>query len=91
MSISFDVPAQFLTRVSDGSLVRFGGLLKDSSSGQIVAHLQETGLVPHLLGAFPNLALPRSSTCIQAGLRSIGREFTRACWPVRIAQASTPS
>ena len=57
MSIPFDVPAQFLAGVTDGSLVRFGALLKDSSSGQIVAHLQETGVVPKLMSGFSYLPL----------------------------------
>lgn len=57
MSIPFDIPAQFLTGVTDGSLVRFGALLKDSSSGQIVAHLQETGVVPKLMSGFSYLPL----------------------------------
>ena len=57
MSIPFDVPTQFLAGISDGSLVRFGAILKDSSSGQIVAHLQETGVVPKLVSGFSYLPL----------------------------------
>lgn len=48
--IPFEVPAMFAAQLSNGSLVRAGALLKDASSGQIVAHLQETGLAQNILG-----------------------------------------
>lgn len=57
MSIPFDVPRQFAAGLSDGSLVRFGALLKDSGSGQIVAHLQETGVVSKLVSGLSSLPL----------------------------------
>ena len=57
MTIPFDVPAAFQAGLYDGSLVRFGALLKDSTSGHIVAHLQETSLVPKLIGGLSNLSL----------------------------------
>lgn len=57
MSIPFDIPAQYLVGLSDGSLARFGALLKDSGSGQIVAHLQETGVATNLLSGCTNLPL----------------------------------
>ena len=43
MNIPFEIPAEFLSGVSSGNLVRYGGILKDVGSGQIVGHLQETG------------------------------------------------
>jgi len=57
MSIPFDVPRQFAAGLADGSLVRFGALLKDSGTGQVVAHLQETGVVPRLLSGVSRLPL----------------------------------
>lgn len=42
-SVPFEVPAQFISRVATGDLVRYGALLKDANTGRIVAHLQETG------------------------------------------------
>lgn len=48
-SIPFVVPAMYKAALSSGELVRFGALLKDSGSGQIVAHLQETGLMSKLV------------------------------------------
>lgn len=47
--ILFEVPAKFATGMADGSIVRIGTLLKDSVSGQILSHVQETGLVQKLL------------------------------------------
>ncbi|WP_394155012.1 hypothetical protein [Loktanella salsilacus] len=43
MNIPFEIPAEFLSGLSSGNLVRYGGILKDVGSGQIVGHLQETG------------------------------------------------
>lgn len=43
MSILFDIPASLLSGIQSGELVRYGALLKDVSTGQIVGHLQETG------------------------------------------------
>lgn len=47
--ILFEVPTKFATGMADGSIVRIGTLLKDSVSGQILSHVQETGLVQKLL------------------------------------------
>lgn len=43
--VLFEVPRAYAAGVDSGSLVRFGALLKDSGTGRIVAHMQETGLV----------------------------------------------
>jgi len=49
--IPFEIPAKFAAGIVNGNLVRAGALLKDTGSGQIVAHLQETGLAQKLLGS----------------------------------------
>ncbi len=48
-SIPFIVPAQFEAALSLGELVRYGGILKEVSSGRIVAHLQETGMLQSVM------------------------------------------
>jgi uncharacterized membrane-anchored protein YhcB (DUF1043 family) len=53
-NIPFKVPAHFETELLSGSVVRVGALLKDSGTGKIVAHLQETGLAQKLLGSIPS-------------------------------------
>lgn len=47
--ILFEVPTKFASGIADGSIVRIGTLLKDSMSGQILSHVQETGLAQKLL------------------------------------------
>lgn len=46
--IPFVVPAAAKFKVA-GELVRYGALLKDSATGRIVAHVQETGLLQKVL------------------------------------------
>lgn len=41
---SFGVTAEQLAKIGSGELLRYGTLLKDSQTGQIVAHIQETNL-----------------------------------------------
>lgn len=48
--IPFVVPGLYKAALASGELVRFGALLKDSGTGQIVAHLQESGLASTILG-----------------------------------------
>lgn len=48
-SIPFEVPATFAAQLGTGTVVRAGGLLKDASTGKIVAHLQETGLAQTMI------------------------------------------
>ena len=50
-SIPFSIPAKFAAGMADGSLVRFGAIIKDASSGGIVAHLQESGVSQQLLSS----------------------------------------
>lgn len=47
--ILFEIPAAYEAAVSAGSLLQVGGLLKDAATGQIVAHLQESGIAHSLL------------------------------------------
>lgn len=49
--IPFEIPAKYAGDLLSGNLVRAGALLKDSSSGQIVAHLQETGVAQKLISS----------------------------------------
>ena len=49
MSIPFDIPTQFRAAVAAGDLIPNGALLKDSVTGRIVAHLQETGALQKAL------------------------------------------
>lgn len=48
-SIPFSIPTEFAAGLADGSLIRIGTLLKESATGQIVAHVQETGVAQNLL------------------------------------------
>ena len=48
-SIPFGIPEKYASGLIDGSIVRIGTLLKDSTSGHILAHVQETGLAHNLL------------------------------------------
>lgn len=49
--IPFDVPARFLSGLADGSLSRFGTIIKDNASGKIVAHVQESGVGQNLISS----------------------------------------
>lgn len=48
-SIPFTVPSGLAGGLADGSIIRIGTLLKDSATGRILAHVQETGLAQKLL------------------------------------------
>ena len=59
--IPFTIPAKFATSFATGQLVLYGALLKDTSTGKIVGHLQETSVLEHIMqGAFSaaNASLP---------------------------------
>jgi len=60
--IAFEIPKRFLEQVVSGDLLRYGGLLKDSTSGLIVGHLKETGNIGmNLASMVPSgLLLPAS-------------------------------
>lgn len=50
-TIPFQVPTEFLARVASGELIRYGTILKDAGTGQIVKHLQETGAAQSVLSS----------------------------------------
>ncbi len=60
MSIPFDTPASFLLPHSLGQVQRYGAILKDVSTGRIVAHLQETGALHSITSVAPNFLNPVS-------------------------------
>lgn len=45
----FSIPDRFAAGLLDGSIERYGTLLKETASGRILAHVQETGLAQQLL------------------------------------------
>jgi hypothetical protein len=49
--ILFEIPVAYEAAVRGGSLMQVGGLLKDAMSGQIVAHLQESGIAQQLISS----------------------------------------
>jgi hypothetical protein len=49
-AIPFSIPAKFAAGLAEGSLMRFGTIIKNVDSGHIVAHVQETGLLQNLVG-----------------------------------------
>lgn len=55
-TIPFEVPAKFAAQLATGELVRYGGLLKSVGTGQIVAHLQETGVAQSVLSSLVSSA-----------------------------------
>ncbi len=48
-TIPFEIPTELLGRVASGELIRYGTILKDAGTGQIVKHLQETGVAQSIL------------------------------------------
>lgn len=50
-TIPFEVPAKFAAQLATGELVRYGGILKSAGTGQIIAHLQETGMAQSMLSS----------------------------------------
>jgi len=51
--ISMQTPEQFRSRIYNGELVRYGAILKDAASGQIVGHLKEAGQFGKTLSQLP--------------------------------------
>ncbi len=47
----FEVPAQFAARFATGEIMRYGTILKDIGTGQIVGHLQETGIAQSVVSS----------------------------------------
>jgi hypothetical protein len=48
-TIPFEIPAQLLGKLATGEAIRYGTLLKDSVTGQILGHVQETGIAQSVL------------------------------------------
>jgi len=48
-TIPFEIPTELLGRIASGELIRYGTILKDAGTGQIVKHLQETGVAQSVL------------------------------------------
>lgn len=72
-SYAFEVPAKYVAELASGEIVRFGALLKDSVSGQIVAHLQETGIFQQVLSQAS--VLPFSPVSALTAVSSVGANF----------------
>jgi hypothetical protein len=47
--ISFVIPSKFISPVKSGKLVRYGCIIKDAHTGQIVGHLKEVGNLSNTL------------------------------------------
>lgn len=60
----------YAAELASGELVRFGALLKDSVSGKVVAHLQETGMLQQVLGKVS--VLPFSPVSALTAMSSVG-------------------
>lgn len=54
--IPFEIPLQYLGQIDAGELMRYGGILKDTQTGKIVAHLQETGVFEQVWSSASSLA-----------------------------------
>jgi hypothetical protein len=72
-SYAFEVPAKYVAELASGEIVRFGALLKDSVSGQVVAHLQETGVFQQVLSHAS--VLPFSPVSALTAVSSVGANF----------------
>ncbi|KAA0920626.1 hypothetical protein FLO80_00105 [Aquicoccus porphyridii] len=48
-SIPFEIPAKFLLDHALGNVERYGAILKHVDTGRIVGHVQETGMLSHVL------------------------------------------
>lgn len=65
MTIPFEVPAQYMTKVLSGEYVRYGGIIKDAATGQIMGHLKEAGSLGKVLSAIPMNPISAISDVIQ--------------------------
>lgn len=50
-NIAFEIPAELLARVASGEVIRYGTILKDVGTGQIIRHMQETGVAQSVLSS----------------------------------------
>lgn len=63
----------YAAELASGEIVRFGALLKDSVSGKVVAHLQETGMLQQVLSQVS--VLPFSPVSALNAMSSVGANF----------------
>ena len=63
----------YAAELASGEIVRFGSLLKESASGKIAAHLQETGMLQQVLSQAD--ILPFSPVSALNAVSSIGANF----------------
>ena len=56
MSLLYKIPPELLDRFVDGSATLFGAIIKDSSTGRILGHVQQTGIAQQLLGRAMDMA-----------------------------------
>jgi len=72
--IPFELPLKFLPGLASGEIIRYGTILKHSGTGQILGHLQESGvaqtLLSHALSSVTSVTSPISlaSTVLNAGV-----------------------
>jgi len=72
LSIPFQVPSEYLAQLLSGELVRYGGIIKSATTGQIVGHLKEAGNLGMVLSQLPSN--PVSGMLDVAKLASSGYE-----------------
>lgn len=69
-TIPFEIPAELLGRVASGELVRYGTILKDAVTGQIVRHVQQTGVAQSVLSSVASG--PFAPVSMLANLANVG-------------------
>jgi hypothetical protein len=61
MPIPMEAPAKYIAEMAAGKVLRYGAILKDAGTGQIVGHLKETGQMSQLLSNIATLPLSSAS------------------------------
>jgi hypothetical protein len=61
MPFLYSIPQSVLHLVSSGQASVFGAIIKDTATGQIIAHMQPSGALGQLLGGLTGLAAPSFS------------------------------
>ena len=51
--INFTIPLNYLPRILSGDYIRYGAIVKEASSGKIIGHLKETGMLQNILSQSP--------------------------------------
>jgi len=59
--IPFEIPSKYKLLLESGNIIRYGSLLKDVSTGQIVGHLKEAGQLSNIMSSLPISLNPLSS------------------------------